>query len=93
MEKLAAVKDRSPNIVYLHDSFIEKKRPRVCIAMDYCDGGELFDRIVQRKTFSEDDAARVLLKLAGALCFLHDHKIVHRDLKVTCFEISLYYWW
>lgn len=83
MKKLAELPERNPNIVYLHDSFIEKRRPRVCIVMDYCDGGELFDRIVQRKVFSEHDAAQVLSKIAGAICFLHDHKIVHRDLKVS----------
>ena len=48
-------------------------------------GGELFDRIVQRKTFSEKDARDVISKVCGAMGYLHARDIVHRDLKPGIF--------
>jgi len=44
-------------------------------------GGELFDRIVSKGSYSEADASSVIATLCGALDYLHAKKIVHRDLK------------
>ena len=44
-------------------------------------GGEVFDKLVQRKTYSELDARELLLVLLGAVKYCHDRSIVHRDLK------------
>lgn len=46
-------------------------------------GGELFDRIVEREQFTEEEAANVMRQLFDAISFLHDMGIVHRDLKVS----------
>ncbi|KAA3671132.1 ribosomal protein S6 kinase alpha-1/2/3/6, partial [Paragonimus westermani] len=53
----------------------------VYIVMDYLEGGELLDRICQRKCFSEREASDVMHVLSNTLEFLHQNMIVHRDLK------------
>lgn len=55
------------------------------LVMQSCSGGELFDRIAARKC-TERDAAMAVLDVLSALQFIHDRRILHRDLKVrmTC---------
>ena len=49
--------------------------------MEYCQGGELFERIVKKKKMSEKDAAEILFKLTHAISHCHSRGIVHRDMK------------
>mmetsp|Transcript_21543 Transcript_21543/g.54291 ORF Transcript_21543/g.54291 Transcript_21543/m.54291 type:complete len:358 (-) Transcript_21543:83-1156(-) len=44
-------------------------------------GKELFEKIVDRGHYSEQDAARVIRQVVEALDYMHKHDIVHRDLK------------
>lgn len=44
-------------------------------------GGELFDRIVEKGSFSEKMASDLSRDIIGALGYLHQLGIVHRDLK------------
>lgn len=45
-------------------------------------GGELFDRIVEKGHFTEQDAAYSVKKIVEAVHYLHENGIAHRDLKV-----------
>ena len=50
--------------------------------MPICAGGELLDRIKSKQKFTEHEAGVMFKKLVGAIKFLHEKQIVHRDLKV-----------
>lgn len=56
-----------------------KKFPHV--SMHSVTGGELFDQIVQRGTYSERDAANVVRQILEAVEYMHNNGIAHRDLK------------
>jgi 5'-AMP-activated protein kinase catalytic alpha subunit len=49
--------------------------------MEYAQGGELFDYIVQRDRLTEKDACRFYLQIVAGIEYLHSLKIAHRDLK------------
>lgn len=51
------------------------------IVTELCTGGELFDKILEKKTFSEAEAAHIMEQILSAVVFCHGHGIVHRDLK------------
>jgi len=45
------------------------------------EGGELFNRIQERKSFNEREAAEIVKDICLAVKFLHDMNVAHRDLK------------
>jgi len=49
--------------------------------MELVTGGELFDRIVAKNSYTEKEAADTIKTLCGALDHMHQQNIVHRDLK------------
>mmetsp|Transcript_9002 Transcript_9002/g.15352 ORF Transcript_9002/g.15352 Transcript_9002/m.15352 type:complete len:804 (+) Transcript_9002:196-2607(+) len=68
-----------PNIVKLHE--VLDTPPELCISMELMRGGELFDRIVSRGSYSEKDTSRVLRKIVSALAHIHSKGVAHCDLK------------
>ena len=44
-------------------------------------GGELFDRIVEKGSYTEKDAADLIKQVLSAVAYMHDSGVVHRDLK------------
>uniref|UniRef100_A0AAR2JSL9 Ribosomal protein S6 kinase n=1 Tax=Pygocentrus nattereri TaxID=42514 RepID=A0AAR2JSL9_PYGNA len=53
----------------------------VYLVMELMRGGELLDRILQQKGFSEREASAVLCTITKTVEYLHSQGVVHRDLK------------
>ena len=53
----------------------------IFLVMQYCEGGELFDRVVTKSAYSERDASEIIFNLLQALEYLHSKGIIHRDIK------------
>lgn len=53
----------------------------IYIITEYCQGGELFDRLVKSHHFSERKACEIMEQIVSAVVYCHERKIVHRDLK------------
>lgn len=53
----------------------------VHIVMELCNGGELFDRIIQRGHYSERKAAELTKIIVGVVESCHSLGVMHRDLK------------
>ena len=76
---LKKVSKGNKNIVTLHDYF--ESPNNLYLVMDLCTGGELFDRIINKGYFYEEDAAKIIRTVCSAIQYLHQNNIVHRDLK------------
>ncbi|KAM9187310.1 serine/threonine-protein kinase DCLK3 [Dugong dugon] len=68
-----------PNIVKLHEVYETARE--VYLIMEYVQGGDLFDAIIESVKFPEREAALMIMDLCKALVHMHDKGIVHRDLK------------
>ncbi|KAL4640884.1 ribosomal protein S6 kinase alpha-2 [Arapaima gigas] len=68
-----------PNIITLKDVYDDGKY--VYLVMELMRGGELLDRILHQKCFSEREASAVLCTIAKTVEYLHSQGVVHRDLK------------
>ncbi|XP_044620070.2 calcium/calmodulin-dependent protein kinase type 1B isoform X1 [Equus asinus] len=68
-----------PNIVALED--VHESPSHLYLAMELVTGGELFDRITERGSYTEKDASHLVGQVLGAVSYLHSLGIVHRDLK------------
>lgn len=53
----------------------------VHIVMELCNGGELFDRIIQKGNYSERKAAELIKIIVGVVQACHSLGVMHRDLK------------
>eukprot|EP00898_Chlorokybus_atmophyticus_P002133 jgi/Chlat1/2920/Chrsp2S04671 len=68
-----------PNLIRLLNVFVDKHY--VHLVMELCQGGELFERIIQKGHYSEEAAAGIVRQIASGLEALHRVGIQHRDLK------------
>ena len=72
-----------PNITRLLDVYEDDGW--VHLVMEFCSGKELYHRIIKKSRFSEKDAAKATFELILPINYLHQHQIVHRDIKLENF--------
>ncbi|XP_029575716.1 ribosomal protein S6 kinase alpha-6 isoform X3 [Salmo trutta] len=68
-----------PNIITLKDVYDEGRY--VYVVTELMKGGELLDKILRQKFFSEREASSVLYTITKTVHYLHCQGVVHRDLK------------
>jgi calcium-dependent protein kinase len=67
-----------PNCIRMHEVFEDDVS--LFLVMDVCKGGELFERIQSKGSYSEKEAAAVIRQITEAVRYLHERKIAHCDL-------------
>ena len=75
-----------PNIVKIFEAFNSKES--FSIVNELCNGGELFQEIIDNGPFNENYSAYVMFQLISAINYLHNNNIIHRDLKSEHIVIS-----
>lgn len=68
-----------PNIIKLYDVFEDYLEWH--LILEYCSGGEVFEKILADTTFSEKQAARIQQQIFSAVAYMHSRGYCHRDLK------------
>uniref|UniRef100_A0AAY4F099 non-specific serine/threonine protein kinase n=1 Tax=Denticeps clupeoides TaxID=299321 RepID=A0AAY4F099_9TELE len=68
-----------PNIITLKDVYDDGRS--VYLVTELLKGGELLDKILRQKFFSEREASAVLYTITKTVEYLHVQGVVHRDLK------------
>ena len=67
------------NIVGLHECYLY--HDKFIMVLELCKGGELFDRIVAKAYYGEDEARVAFAQMVEAVGHCHAREVVHRDLK------------
>lgn len=68
-----------PNIIHM-DGFFETQ-DKIYFVIELIAGGDLFNNIVNRKTFDDFELKKLAKTIAECLAYLHELGIVHRDIK------------
>ncbi|KAI7852382.1 kinase-like domain-containing protein [Circinella umbellata] len=70
---------RHPHIISMHGLFEDTQA--VYIVTDHAKGGELFQQLLRKGSYTEKDASNLVRQILEGLAYLHEHDIVHRDIK------------
>ncbi|KAI4370687.1 hypothetical protein MLD38_019008 [Melastoma candidum] len=68
-----------PGIVRLHFTFQDTFS--LYMALEACEGGELFDQITRKHRLSEEEARFYAAEVVDALEYIHGLGLIHRDIK------------
>ncbi|XP_015588740.1 serine/threonine-protein kinase SIK3 isoform X2 [Cephus cinctus] len=70
---------RHPHIIRLYQVMETEKM--IYLVTEYAPGGEIFDHLVRNGRMAEPEARRVFRQIVQAVHYLHQQRVVHRDLK------------
>lgn len=60
-------------------------RQEIQMVMEHLKGGEVFDQVIRKGHFSEDDGAKIMRQMLSAVAHLHENEIAHLDVKLENF--------
>lgn len=75
-----------PHIIKLFEVYEDDNN--VYLVQELCQGGELFDFIVESEFLTEDIAAKVFYQIMQSIMYWHKNRIAHRDLKPENFMLK-----
>jgi len=64
-------------------------RANLYIITEKCTGGEVFDRLLKLKRFSEQEVVSIATQALRAIAYIHSKNIIHRDIKAENFLYSI----
>ena len=68
-----------PHIISLKETLDTKST--LYLVLEFVPGGELFDAIVEKGNYAEEETADLVRQMLEAIAYCHSQKIAHRDLK------------
>ena len=68
-------------VVSFHDAYMNRERGRVCMVMEYMDGGTLQQFVTRREALTEPALAAVAHSVLRGLAEMHAKRKIHRDIK------------
>ncbi|XP_047342590.1 3-phosphoinositide-dependent protein kinase 2-like [Impatiens glandulifera] len=79
MERIVLDQLDHPGVIRLFFTF----QDTFCLymALESCEGGELFDQIIRKRCLSEDEARFYAAEIVDALEYIHGMGLIHRDIK------------
>ncbi|CAB4438486.1 unnamed protein product [Rhizophagus irregularis] len=77
-----------PNIISLLE--VIPTETEIYMVLEYCEGGELYDFLVERGRLRENLARKMFGQLCRAVKYCHDRRVVHRDLKLENILLDAY---
>ncbi|XP_048388916.1 serine/threonine-protein kinase Nek3 isoform X2 [Stegostoma tigrinum] len=80
-EAILLAKMKHPNIVTFIDSF--EAEGHLYIVMEYCDGGDLTEKLLQQKEklLPEETVLNLFVQICLGMKHIHDKRVLHRDIK------------
>jgi serine/threonine protein kinase len=69
-----------PSIVRYHECFEDSKN--VYIILELCENKSLLEMLRRRQRLTEPEVRFFMLQILGATKYMHDKRVIHRDLKL-----------
>lgn len=69
-----------PNILKCFEIF--EDADKIYLITEYCEGGNLHDKLVKESILSENCASQIMFQIFSALAYCHEKGIIHRDIKL-----------